>query len=174
MTRGLKRLSKRRGPWLLLAFAAAVLEVTALAFQYIGGWEPCVLCIYERVAILMIFAAGLIGAIAPRKALFRWSGILSWAGGAGWGMVLALEHVEVQTNPMATCEFFAKFPDWMKLDQWLPHFFEPRGLCTDFQWHFLGYSMPQWMIVIFGLYLFVMLLVLLAQFRGTTGSSHFS
>lgn len=46
--------------WLALVFCVAVI-LTALAFEYIGGYEPCPLCLMQRyayyLAIPMLFAA---------------------------------------------------------------------------------------------------------------------
>ena len=38
------------------------LESTALYFQYGMGLQPCVLCVYERLAMVGLFIAGFIGA----------------------------------------------------------------------------------------------------------------
>ena len=40
-----------RRAWFLLAFSAIVLELVALLFQFGMGLDPCVKCIYERVAV---------------------------------------------------------------------------------------------------------------------------
>jgi disulfide bond formation protein DsbB len=166
----LNKASQKRGAWLLLAFSALLLELTALYFQY-GKMElqPCVLCVYERVAVMGIFAAGLTGAIAPQLYIFRWAGFLLWGGSAAWGLLLALEHSGIQQNPMtASCDFLAKFPSWAKLDEWFPLLFNPTGFCDEIQWQFLGYSMPQTMIGIYVLYLLVLVVVVASQFKIAT------
>ncbi len=159
-------LSRRRGPWILLAISALGLELTALYFQYAMGLNPCVLCVYERTAVLGIFSAGIIAAIAPGIWLLRWVGILLWLASTLWGLSLALEHTGIQLNPSAagSCDFLANFPEWAPLDQWLPQVFEPTGYCDEIQWQFLTLSMPQWMLVVYGLYLLFCLLVLRGQF----------
>lgn len=69
MLRFLNRCSRGRGAWLLLAFTALALELTALYFQHVMLLKPCVLCIYQRCALWGVFAAGIVGAIAPSTAL---------------------------------------------------------------------------------------------------------
>ena len=163
----LKQVSQKRFAWMLLALSALLLELTALYFQY-GKMElqPCVLCIYERTAVMGILLAGLIGAIAPQLFMFRWAGFLLWGSSAVWGVMLALEHSGIQQNSMtASCDFIAKFPAWAKLDEWFPLLFNPTGFCDEIQWQFLGYTMPQTMIGISGLYLLVLLVVVASQFR---------
>lgn len=48
---------------MLLALTAFTLELVALWFQHVMLLRPCVMCIYERCALLGIMFAGLIGAI---------------------------------------------------------------------------------------------------------------
>ncbi|MEA3303846.1 MAG: disulfide bond formation protein DsbB [Pseudomonadota bacterium] len=167
----LKQTSKKRFAWLLLALSALLLELSALYFQY-GKMElqPCVLCIYERVAVMGILLAGLIGAIAPQLLIFRLAGFLLWGISAVWGLMLALEHSGIQQNStMASCDFLAKFPTWAKLDEWFPLLFNPTGFCDEIQWQFLGYSMPQTMIGIYVLYLLALVVVVASQFKVGNG-----
>ena len=46
---------KSRRAWWLLALSALGLELTALWFQHGMGLDPCVKCVYERVAVLGLF-----------------------------------------------------------------------------------------------------------------------
>jgi len=157
----LKQLSVQRWPWILLAISALTLELTALYFQHVMKLEPCVMCIYERITMLAIVAAGLIGASAPQNILVRLIAFAVWALGAIWGMLLAIEHTDYQLNPspFATCDFYPNFPQWLPLHEWMPWLFNPTGDCSDIVWTFLNYSMPQWLIVSFGVYTLIFLVV---------------
>ena len=150
----LKQLSARRSPWLLLAFSALVLELCALYFQHVMKLEPCVMCVYERVTMLGIIIAGLIGASAPQYLIVRLIAFAMWAINAVWGLLLAIQHTDYQMNPspFATCDFYPNFPSWAPLHEWLPWLFNPTGDCSDIVWQFFGYSMPQWLIVSFAVY----------------------
>ena len=55
-----KQLSLKRSAWIFLAFSTFALESTALYFQYGMGLQPCVLCVYERLAMVGLFIAGFI------------------------------------------------------------------------------------------------------------------
>lgn len=160
-------LSQTRMAWLLLAASALGLETAALWFQYGMGLDPCVMCIYERVAVLGLFVAGLLGALQPRIAIVRWAGYLVWAISAGWGLLLALEHVGFQTDKTAAlnCSFLPNFPDWFRLEEWLPAVFLPTGYCDDVQWQWLSLTMAQWMVVVFAIYLLILGGVLIAGGR---------
>jgi disulfide bond formation protein DsbB len=55
----------------VVAAVAAVALLGALALQYLGGYQPCTLCIYERYPYLLVVIAGLLGLWwrRPRPAL---------------------------------------------------------------------------------------------------------
>ncbi|WP_406666903.1 disulfide bond formation protein DsbB [Gallaecimonas sp. GXIMD1310] len=161
----LRKLPYYRTSWLLLASGALILEMIALFFQYGMRLEPCVMCVYQRVAVLGIFAAGVLGAIAPRMLWLRLAALVSWLIASGWGLKLAIEHVSLQTDPspFKQCTFLPDFPFWFKVDKWFPAMFEARGDCTQTVWHFAGLSMPQWMEIIFGALFIIGLLMTLGQ-----------
>ncbi|WP_334223985.1 disulfide bond formation protein DsbB [Thiosocius teredinicola] len=162
-----------RFAWALLMLTALGLELAAVAFQYLLGLDPCVMCVYERLAVIGLIGAGLLGLINPRQSFLRILGYLVWAVSAGWGLALALEHVYLQRNPEAAmgCSFLPEFPDWMPLHEWIPTLFLPTGYCDDIQWQWLSLSMPEWMVVVFGTYLVVLGIVLVTEVRGLRGSA---
>jgi disulfide bond formation protein DsbB len=85
----------------------------------------------------------------------RLIGYLGWGISAIWGLLIAIEHVDIQTaaNPFfATCEFVPNFPAWAPLHEWLPNVFSATGDCGDINWSFMDMTMPQWMIIIFAIY----------------------
>lgn len=164
MLRMLNRCSRGRSAWLLLALTAFALEATALWFQHVEGLKPCVMCIYERCAVLGVLLAGIVGAIAPATPL-RLAGIILWLVGAAEGLRLTWEHTLLQINPplFATCDFKARFPSWLPLDQWFPGMFVANGNCLDRSWTLFNLSMPEWLLGVFVLYMLVAILVLIAQ-----------
>jgi disulfide bond formation protein DsbB len=162
----LSNLPEQPRAWLLLTISALLLELSALYFQYIMGLAPCIMCIYQRVAIWTIFFAGLIGMLGCRFLLTRLLAYAFWATGSIWGLFIALEHVEMQSAAFSllfSCEITPNFPSWAPLHQWLPALFEATGDCGEIAWQFLGYSMPQWMIVVFATYICALAIVLSAR-----------
>lgn len=152
---------------MLLGFSALVLELVALYFQYAMKLEPCIMCIYQRVAIFGIMLSGFVGAIAPNLMLIRMVGFTGWGVSAIWGLIVAIEHVSIQTETdpfaIATCERIPNFPSWLQLHEWFPAVFEARGDCGDINWQLLGYSMPQWMIVVFAVFSLAFVVALMAR-----------
>ncbi|MCB1774678.1 MAG: disulfide bond formation protein DsbB [Gammaproteobacteria bacterium] len=154
-----------RLPWLLVALSALALDGAALYFQYGLKLDPCVLCIYQRTAVGGIALGGLIGAVAPAFAWLRAVGYLGFGTAAIIGIDLALEHIAVQHGESMACDFFANFPSWAKLDEWFPAVFQPTGSCDEIKWSFLGHSMPEWMVVVFGAYLVALVFALWLEVR---------
>ena len=152
--------------WLLLGLSALGLELCALLFQYVMNLAPCIMCVYQRVAILAIILAGFIGLLACKFLVARIVAYGLWATGAIWGLFIALEHVEMQANSGSlffSCDFIPNFPTWAPLHEWIPALFEATGDCGEISWQFLGYSMPQWMVVVYGAYSVAFILVLFTR-----------
>ncbi|RJX71923.1 disulfide bond formation protein DsbB [Vibrio sinensis] len=162
----LKSFSQGRLSWLLLLIFIVFFEACALFFQHVMNLAPCVMCIYERVAMLGIGAAALFGLIAPSNGVIRWVGLLAWAASAYKGLMLALQHVDYQFNPspFATCDLFVTFPDWAPLNKWVPWMFDAYGDCAKVVWQFLTLSMPQWLVIIFAANLIAVAIIVIAQF----------
>lgn len=162
-----KQLSLSRKAWAFLAFSAFFLECTALYFQHGMGLQPCVMCIYERVATLAILIAGIIGVTAPRFLIIRLIAIAIWLGGSIKGLILAIRHTGYQLDPKPwdQCPLFPDFPQTLPLDQWLPQMFAATGSCKDIDWQLFGFTMPQWLILAFSLYILFAIIVTLSQFK---------
>ncbi|PAV09254.1 disulfide bond formation protein B [Arsenophonus sp. ENCA] len=157
--------SQTRKAWLLVATSACMLEIIALYFQHGMGLRPCVLCIYERIAIFAILAAGLIAAMAPKSA-FRLVALILWLYSSWEGLKLTFEHTRLQLypSPFDSCDFVVNFPLWLPLNRWLPTVFEAYGDCSQKQWSFLNIEMPVWLLIIFIAYFLVAIIALLSQF----------
>ncbi|MDV5085244.1 disulfide bond formation protein DsbB [Vibrio diabolicus] len=162
----LNQFSKGRLSWLLLLLFVVFFEACALYFQHVMMLAPCVMCIYERVAMMGVGVAAIVGLMAPNNPVFRWLGLIGWGLSSYKGLLLAQQHVDYQFNPspFATCDLFVTFPSWAPLNQWVPWMFEAYGDCSKIVWQFLDLSMPQWLVVIFAGNLIALALILIAQF----------
>lgn len=158
--------AERRSAWFLLLLSASALFGCALYFQFGLALEPCVKCVYQRVAVVGIGAAALLGFIAPRLALVRFLAFALWLVSAIWGWFIASEHLALQNAKNAffmTCDSFPNFPDWAPLHQWFPTLFSAPGVCGDIEWSFAGLSMPAWMQIIFAAYALIGIAVVLLR-----------
>jgi len=162
----LSDLSVNTRAWQLLALTAFGLELSALYFQYIMGLAPCIMCIYQRTAIWGIFFAGIVGSLGNKNIVLRLVAFSLWGLSAIWGLLIAIEHVEIQSATLSflySCEFVPNFPSWAPLHEWLPYLFEATGDCGDINWQFFGYTMPQMMIVVFGGFIAALVIILSAR-----------
>ncbi len=166
MFRFLNSWSHCRSSWLLLFISAVIFECIALYFQHVMQLSPCTLCIYQRCAIFGVMLAALIAICAPTLLLIRLLSLGVWIYSSWQGLSFAREQTSMQLNPspFATCELFVQFPDFLPLNKWLPSVFEAYGDCALKQWAFMSLEMPQWMIIIFVIYLSIAGSVLFSQF----------
>ncbi|MDN3610363.1 disulfide bond formation protein DsbB [Vibrio ostreicida] len=162
----IKSFSQTRQSWLLLLAFVVFFQAMALYFQHVTMLAPCVMCIYERVAMFGIGLAAVIGLLSPQNKSVRWLGLATWGLSSLKGFMLAQEHVDYQFNPspFATCDLFVRFPDWAPLNTWFPSIFEAFGDCSEVVWQFLSLSMPQWLVIIFATNLVVFSVIVIAQF----------
>lgn len=131
-------------PGLIVAVSLGALG-TALASQYWGGLEPCILCYYQRYAYLGAIAFGLLGLIAGPRTNARRAAVvlagLAFLTGAG----IAAYHVGVEQlwwRGTSECHAPAFDPNAVIADlrkQLLESRFVP---CDEVQWSLFGISMP--------------------------------
>jgi disulfide bond formation protein DsbB len=50
----------------LIAAASVLVLAAAFAFQYLGGLQPCILCVYQRYPYGVAIALGVVGLLLPR------------------------------------------------------------------------------------------------------------
>ena len=162
-----KQLSLKRSAWIFLAFTAFALESTALYFQYGMGLQPCVLCVYERLAMVGLFIAGFIGALAPSSLIVRIFALIVGLFSAIKGLMISIRHLDLQMNPApwTQCEFIPNFPETLPFHKWLPTVFNPTDSCNESQWSLFGITMVQWLVFIFAVYVIVLGLITLSQVK---------
>lgn len=163
----IRRITQLRRSWFLLFGSAFFLEACAMVFQHVLGFQPCVMCIYQRTAVFGIMLAGLLGSIYPRSLILRWCALIIWGVASVKGLQLALKHTDLQLNPSPfnTCDLFVDFPGVLSsLPKAIPWFFQATGECSDTSWQFLSWTMPQWLIPIFAVYMVVCFIIISGNF----------
>lgn len=137
---------------LAAAFCAGLLGFAWFA-QFVLGYEPCPLCIFQRVAVLAVGLVCLVAAVhAPGNNGRRVYGVLTTAlalVGAG----IAGRHVWLQNLPpdaVPDCGpgldyLLDVFPLWDAVRK----AFEGSGECANVDWALLGVSMPGWVLLCF-------------------------
>lgn len=153
----MKNLSPRSIFFLVFACCVGLLSF-GLYLQHAKGLEPCPLCVLQRYAFVGIGLVALIAALhGPRKKLvlnLYTTGMLIFTT---LGLVVAGRHVWLEHMPkdeVPSCgpglDFIVEsFP----LSDALPMIFKGSGECADVQWRFLTFSISEWALVWFVLFL---------------------
>jgi disulfide bond formation protein DsbB len=132
----------RTGGIVLLGAAAVILA--ALAFEHLGGYVPCALCLQQRYAyyagIPLLFAAlVLVGADNPRSAAALFGLV---ALGFIANAVLGGYHAGVEWGCSTDQPLSGNADSWLKnLDKVRP------VRCDEIPWQFLGLSLAGWNVV---------------------------
>lgn len=136
---------------LLGFFACAGLMAYALYAQYQLGLEPCPLCMFQRVAVivlgLLFGVAALHGAgVFGRRVYALLIAIAAIAGAAVAGRHLWLQSLPPERVPSCGpgLEYMLQtFP----LLETLRTVLSGSGECAQVDWRFLGLAMPGWVLV---------------------------
>jgi len=140
--------------WFLLGFVGCVFLLAMGAyFQFVGGLDPCPLCISQRIAILLTGLVFLSAAIhnPGRTGVIAYA--ISGAVTALCGAAISIRHVWIQHLPpdkVPECgpglEYVLQnFP----LFETVKLMLSGTGDCAKVDWTMLGFSMPAWTLLAF-------------------------
>lgn len=146
----LKLKSMDRELWICLLLTSFSLLSVSLYLQFYQGLKPCVLCIYERCALLGICIAGIVGMLAPKSPL-RYLAFIIWLVSAAKGISFTWQNIVIQvgTPYYKVCDLYVNFPTWLPLNKWFPQIFKSTGSCLEKQATFLMLDTSQWLIIFF-------------------------
>ena len=135
-------------------FIVCVLLMTYAYYeQFAMAVEPCPLCIFQRIVVIVMGIVFLVGAIQnPGASGRRIYGILQLLT-AFVGVGIASRHIWVQhqpPDPFAGCA-----PGWnymvsnFPISKVLKMAFTGSADCSQINWTFLSLSMPEWTLICF-------------------------
>ena len=145
-----EQLSRRR---LNLAgfLACTGLMAYALYAEHFLLLEPCPLCIFQRVAVIVLGIVFLLAALHNPQGTGRivYSVLLGVV--AATGAAIAAWHIRLQNLPpdqVPSCgPGFDYILDSFPLGEALRLIFTGSGECAAIDWSFLGLSMPAWVLI---------------------------
>jgi disulfide bond formation protein DsbB len=149
----LMALSTQRALFVLGAIACAGLMATALYMQHVMELEPCPLCVFQRIFVILVGVLMLLAALHNSPGLARrvYGGLIALVGAAG--VAVAGRHVWLQNLPPEQVPECGPGLEYMlqafPLSETLSMVFRGSGECAEVQWTFLGLSIPGWTLVIF-------------------------
>ncbi len=165
------RWQDHRTLWIIGGLTALVLELVAVYyFQEHLGQRPCEMCVYIRFAMIAIAFFAFIAAIYPKNVVFKVIGYVGslWAMIQGflWSLnleMITLDRLRPDYNPFtSSCSINeAHFPLGLPMHKWFPSHFMQTGICGEDSWQFLGLNMAEYMMIIFGVFIFVLSIMLI-------------
>ncbi|MBS36757.1 MAG: disulfide bond formation protein B [Thiotrichales bacterium] len=144
--------SKRLSNVLGFLICAALLGY-AYYTQFSLEFEPCPLCIFQRVALIAVAVVFLVAALHnPGVMGARVYGVLVFVAAAVGGAVSG-RHVYLQNLPPDQVPECGPGLDYMldvfPLGEALSMVFTGSGECAEVSWQFLGLTMPTWVLIWF-------------------------
>ena len=142
--------SRRNANW--LGVLACTLALGAAFYtQYVLEFQPCHLCIFQRVTVAALGLAFLIAALFPAGG-FRGAIYALLIGITGLAtLATADRHVWIQMQPpgsVASCGADLKFMlELFPLTEVILKVFKAGGECAKIDFTVLGLSMPAWVFV---------------------------
>ena len=148
-----KLFTDRRTGNLFGFIVCAALIAYALYSQYGLGFEPCPLCIFQRVAVIALGIVFLLATLHhPRSKGALGYGILAVLV-AVIGIGIAGRHVWIQAQPPGTVAACGATLDYMLdiLPVWtvITKVLTGSGECAEINWTLFGLSMPWWVLFAF-------------------------
>ena len=125
----------------------------ALVSQHRFDMQPCPWCVLQRVILLAIALACVLG--------LAWRSRVGRRVGAALGGLLALcgigaalwQHFKAAASASCNLTLADKIVSrWLQLDQWLPDVFEPRASCADAAVSLIGVPYDFWSLALFVLF----------------------
>lgn len=155
--------------WLGLIGSGALLAVAYFYFQLQLGLAPCPLCLFQRACLVAVMLACLLGLITgPRvvgSKILAFFTMLFCAGGlAIAGRQVWLQHAPADKIPECGPDL-AFMLDAFPLLEVLQTVFTGSGECAEVQWQLLGFSMPEWMMLVFLVMVVISLRLLFSKER---------
>lgn len=158
----------------LVSFGLFLASVVGMGFalylQHYQNLEPCPLCIFQRVGLMVMGLFGLIGALHnPKQLLMRRIYCLLATVGILWSVGVASRHVWIQHLPPEDVPACGPGLDyWMQtfpLQSVIQKVLHGSGECAKVDWTLFGWSLPHWALLFFVALLFVNLCQLLRKTR---------
>jgi disulfide bond formation protein DsbB len=123
----------------------------AIFAQYVLLLDPCPLCVFQRIAAILLGIVFLLAALQnPGRTGARVYGVLMGLV-AGCGVAIAIWHVRLQNMPadeVPSCgPGFEYIMNNFALFDALSLIFKGSGECAEVAWRLLGLSMPSWVII---------------------------
>jgi protein dithiol:quinone oxidoreductase len=136
-------------------FAGFVVCVALLAYalyaQYYLGLDPCPLCIFQRIGVMLVGFVFLIAALHHPRAVGRYVygvviGVFALATIGVAGRQLYIQHLPPGSIPSCGAPL-AMMLKFAPLTEVIRKVLTGSGECGEVNWRFLGLAMPAWVLI---------------------------
>ncbi|MDD3762240.1 MAG: disulfide bond formation protein B [Nevskiales bacterium] len=125
----------------------------ALYLQYFRDYEPCPMCIFQRIAMMGAGVFFLLGVLHGPAAWGRWAYSLLAALSAGGGAAVAARHVWLQSLPPDQVPACGPTLDYLlgmlPVMEVITMVLKGDGNCAKIDAQWLGLSLPMWTLIAF-------------------------
>ena len=158
-----------RTPFLVgFVLCAAAMAAAIAYFQHHLGLEPCPLCIFQRISVMVLGLIFLIGLLhGPRGMMRRTYGALLTATSLA-GIAIALRHLWLQYLPheeLGCGPGLDYMLETMPLSEVIRDVLEGTGDCGEIVWSLFGISIPGWTLLLLLVLLWISLKILFGRER---------
>lgn len=127
-----------------LIIISALSLLYAFFVEYLQGFEPCILCLYQRIPYYLLIIIGIAGIVFKGHKYFLFLAL----GALLSSVLLSGYHAGVERgifNPTDTCNAGINIPEGLSADQIRDMFYDkPIATCTIAAFKILGLSMTEW------------------------------
>jgi len=154
--------------FLFIFLICAGLMSFGLYLQYYQGLEPCVLCMVQRLFFTLLGLTALIAFLhnPGRTGIRVYAFLTALFSACGAGIAarqIWLQHLPPDKVPECGPDLFFMLESY-PLTEALMTALQGTGDCAEVVWTFLGFSIPEWAIVIFvGIFLASVFMILKRQ-----------
>jgi disulfide bond formation protein DsbB len=135
----LARILDPRTACLLLALISALILLTALGLQYLGGLAPCHLCVQQRWPYVLLVVLGLVGWRWQPRPVLRLSIVALFVGGG-----LAAYHFGIEQGWWALPESCVAGGSAQSLEELKKMLAQAPPTCDQVRFTLLGLTLAGW------------------------------
>ncbi len=121
--------------------------------QFIEGLEPCPLCIFQRIALMILGLFFLLAALHHPKGVLRYGHALLLSTAAIGGGIISARHIWIQyfMEDSANCGIadIGYLMETVGFTGMFLRIWQGTGDCAEIDWTFLNLSIPAWTLVAF-------------------------
>ncbi len=141
----------------LIGFIDCLLLISyALYSEHVLGLEPCPLCVFQRIAVILVgFIFLVLALFVPKTSVTKFISSMLITITSLSGAIIAGRHVWLQNLPPDKVPGCGPGLDFMvstfPLSEVFEMVFTGSGECANVDWSFLSLSMPAWVMILLAL-----------------------